>query len=212
MQYVVSRWGGSLTRPWLPARCALIGVALVAGCGPAPPATDLLHEAEQLYLVGKYDEAIPLLKQRLLQNPEDAGAHFYLGTCYLFSTDNRWLGIARGELETALALFERQGKVCPIPRFDSSVYFEMICHINIAKIYLSLIADIESKPESLRFRQNQELLRTLLAECIKQYYKAERVAPGNPDVVALKGLIESHTGPLPPEAPEDKAQPTPISA
>jgi len=77
------------------------------------------------------------------------GAHFYLGTCYLSSEANAWLG-SPGRIADRARPFERQGKANPFP-VSSATYFELICHINQAKIYLNLmITLVESPPVWMR--------------------------------------------------------------
>ena len=174
-------------------------VALAAGCA-RPQHVNYFQEGEDLYLKGEYDAAIDRFKLQLQQKPEDAGAHFYLGSCYLYAAqkniggkDNAWLGIAQGELETALALFERGGKVNPVPRFDAT-YFEMICHINQAKIYLLLIQAIAQNPRLFVGVIPREAIPAFIEKCNEQAKLAEQVAPGNPDVEQLKMLLAAISG------------------
>lgn len=149
-------------------------MAVLSGCAKQPE-RNLFAEAEHLYLDQRYDEAVVLLKQHLARHPEDAGAHFYLGTCYLSSPKNGWLGIAQGELQTALALFERQGKINPIPRFNDSTYFELICHINLAKVYLRLILNIMDMDSSQLQLNRRTAVRTLTKGLLEQYETAQRI-------------------------------------
>ena len=179
-----------------PAYFAL--AVLCVACSRAPE-RDLSKEGEVLYLKGEYTAAAEVFKRRLIQNPDDAGAHFYLGTCYLYDTNKNWLGIAQGELETALSLFERQGKVNPVPRF-SAEYFEMICHLNQAKVYLVLIDELAKAPRQFGGVVPGSVIPKILEKCKEQADLAERVSPGNPDVVALKSLVRQLTegaGPAP---------------
>lgn len=167
------------------------------GCAPAPQ-RDLFHEGEQLYLDGRYAEAAATFKQRLLEKPDDAGAHFYLGTCYLYDAQNNWLGIAQGELETALALFEKSGKASPVPRFDAE-YFEIICHVNKAKIYLLLISSLVDN--SIRYRdfRGGSLVPAILEKCEEEARLAEGVSATHPDVLWLKQAlanIKAELGPM----------------
>jgi len=158
-------------------------------------------KAEQLYLDGNYENAIAAFKEFLLVQPEHAGAHWYLGTCYLYSQNQRWLGIAQGELETALALFERQGKVNPIPRFDAT-YFEMMCHINQAKIYLLLIDALTNDPRSMPGMNPQIVVPRLVAKCLEHSELADKVAPGHPDVIALRQLLAPILSPADTQRPQ----------
>ena len=168
---------------------AYFALCLVCAACSRAPERDLFKEGETLFLNGEYDAAVEVFKQRLVQDPNDAGAHFYLGNCCFYNTDNNWLGIALGELETALSLFERQGKVNPVPRF-SAEYFEMICHVNQAYIYYSLIGFLADNPRQFGGVDARAVLPKLLKNCMEQADIAEQVSPGHPDVVKLKRLIQ----------------------
>ena len=189
-----------------------LAVALVFAAGTSlscrqEPEVGLFAQGETLYLDGRYDEAIAVFKRFLLEHPDHAGAHFYLGTCYLSSDANAWLGIAQGELQTALALFERQGKVNPIKRFSSATYFEMICHINQAKIYMNLMLTVmEDPPTWMRRVDPRAAMAMLLEKCEEQYEAARHVDPSNPDVEGLRKQIDMLRGALqiparPPDTP-----------
>jgi len=160
-----------------------------ASCEKAPE-EDLFAKAETHYLDQHYDEAIGLFKRFLLDNPDHSGAHFYLGTCYFASDDNRWLGIAQGELETAIALFDRQGKESSIPRFNST-YFELISHINLAKIYLGLVFTIIENGPRIPGIDPKRAVELALEQCDEQYEIVEQIDPEHPDVLWLKERIAS---------------------
>lgn len=68
------------------------------------------------------------------RNPFDPAGHFYLGFRYLHS-DQPWFGVALGEYKVALRLFEEQGRVNPIARFESAEIFEAMCHLEISKVH-----------------------------------------------------------------------------
>ncbi|NUM55966.1 MAG: hypothetical protein HUU46_20185 [Candidatus Hydrogenedentes bacterium] len=166
--------------------------AACAACSPPPEKPGLFEEGERLYLEGNYSAAAQAFKSRLLEKPDDAGAHFYLGTCYLYDKKNNWLGIAQGELETALSLFERQGKVSPVPRFDAE-YFEIICHVNKAKIYLLLVSLLIDN--SIRYRdfRGGSLVPAIIEKCEEEARRAERVSATHPDVVWLRQELKKLT-------------------
>jgi hypothetical protein len=187
-------------------RTAFYALCVVfVSCSRAPE-RDLFKEGETLYQDGKYTAAARLFKKRLFEKPDDAGVHFYLGTCYLYrcirpnaaeasdpeSKDpNNWLPIAQGELETALSLFGRQGKANPVPHFSSAEYFEMICHVNQAKICLYLINELLENPHRYKGIDLSTMLPSILKKCIEQADEAERVSPGHGDVIGLKKLIQT---------------------
>jgi tetratricopeptide (TPR) repeat protein len=159
-------------------------VATIAApaCAPKPDDASLdrqFAEAERLCLDRQYAQAEAVLKDYLLQRPEDAGAHYYLGRTYLLLGEelfNAYLrgeisngqaadrqgdvrkliwkfrpDIAEGEFQTALRLFIRNGRVPPIERFDPK-YFEMMCSLDAARILYFrafFLAAYGAPPESL---------------------------------------------------------------
>ncbi len=114
--------------------CAAVFLSLGTGCDRAPNAAALqakFDEAERLCLDQRYEDAQKLLKEYLLLDPDHPGAHFYLARTYMASRDIRETSLAENEYQMALRLFERQGRVSGIKRFDPR-YFEMMCHLNSA--------------------------------------------------------------------------------
>ena len=211
------------------ARNAIV-VLVVAACACSrAPERDLFAEGETLYLDGKYTEAAEVLKQRLVENPDDAGAHYYLGSTYMSNCikpdqtalsnrdmpPDRWLGIAQGELEMALELFKRQGKVSPIPRFDAT-YFEMMCHVTRAKTHFILLQSILETPPNPRGPNMRSLVPGIIKKCAEEAEAAENVSPNAPEVRDLKTLIQAaiaDTGLHHPAAPPAQpARPAPPNA
>ncbi len=81
-----------------------------------------------------------MLRQYLLQDPNNAAAHFYLGRCSLMADPKAYsYFIAEGEFQTALHIFRRNGRVNPIDRFASAEYFEYCCQIGSAEVYLNVL-------------------------------------------------------------------------
>jgi len=117
----------------------VLAVALAAAVtGTAcrqPPGEEVLVQAETLIRNQEYDRAVPLVKEFLCHYPDHSGAHYYLGRCYRDSTESYWLELSLGEINTALHFFYRDGKRSTIKRFKDE-YFEMICHVDVAKIRL----------------------------------------------------------------------------
>ena len=157
----------------------VVAVAVLAiGCSRAEPTLD---QAEDLYRDQRYDEAIPVLKGYLLLHPDDAGAHFYLGSSYLLTSDP-WLVPAMGELQTAMALFERSGKKSPIERF-SDTYFELRCHLELAKVLLKQLMYLSDYPASPR------ISAAILERCDAILADARKVDPESPDVRQLDEIL-----------------------
>jgi tetratricopeptide (TPR) repeat protein len=140
-----------------PLRGIFLAAAVSFACAMAPGCKDRSAEdaaarsrGELLCLEKKFDEAIPVLKQYLANHPDDSGSHFYLGVCFL-ACKKPWLVIAQGEIETALYLFNKQGKKSSIERF-ADVYFEQRCYIESAKVYLrqfDILLELQVAPEEL---------------------------------------------------------------
>lgn len=153
--------------------------AAVAGCGEEE---DLFDRAEYLMLEARWNEAMPVLRQYLRENPGDPGAHFYLGRAYLLSGLPLLLH-AEGELKTARHLFEGQGGESPIERF-SDTYFELICHLELAKVYMRIIVQLIDQP------YNDHFTRTALERIERELEAARRIDPDSPDVEMLADFVD----------------------
>lgn len=152
-------------------------LSVSAGCAQRTDA-GLLEQAEYFILEQRYAEAIPLLKQLLLSNPNHSGAHYYLGRCYFAPKDTFWFTIAEGEIQTALNLFIREGRKSTIPRFPDA-YFELICHLDIAKIRLRQAMFLVEQDAPL------SAVSELLAQAADSVEEARKVAPDSPDVTQI---------------------------
>lgn len=150
---------------------------------------DLFAEAEQLALDQRWDEAKQLLKVHLLKHPDDAGAHFYLGRAYLLATPF-YPYIAEGEFQTALRLFIANGRKSPTERFQPD-YFEMMCHIESAKVYLRWIYVWMTHEFDLRELQHHLNKAKFYLE------KAREIRPDAPEVRQLYETLTFIDGDLP---------------
>ena len=166
-------------------------VCIALGCEANPPANGPAKSYETLERMtqeAQWDEAIPEWRRFLLDHPENSGAHFYLGRCYLNSETARWrLPLAEGEFETALALFLRQGKQSPIEGF-SARYFAFRCHIEAVKVcfeQMLFLLDTDI-PNDLK----NGYLQGLLAKCEEAYKKAEAIVPDSPDLINAARMLE----------------------
>ncbi|HNV20476.1 MAG TPA: hypothetical protein PLB67_20025 [Candidatus Hydrogenedentes bacterium] len=175
--------------------------AALTGCS-APPAEsgeDLKARAEFLVLEEQWAEAISVLKEYLIRHPEDSGAHFYLGRCWLNvaefnGREGPWLVLAEGELRLARQLFYAQGKRSTIKRFPDT-YFDIICNIERAKVYLRQLTFVIDHPGQLA----GATLESILASLQQAVDDAKAIDPAAPDVVNLENLLKSLTddGPAP---------------
>lgn len=161
------------------AFCFGIACFVFAGCTRAPR-RDLLQEGEKLCLNQQWVLARDILKTHLVANPYDAGAHYYLARCYLASSFFR-PAIAEGELRTALKLFLENDRESTIERFDPD-YFELICHVDLAKVQLRQI-DFASA-----YGASYDHLEGLFERCTVHLEAARAI---NPDAAEID-FIEAH--------------------
>ena len=167
--------------------------AALTGCS-APPAEsgeDLKARAEFLVLEEQWAEAISVLKEYLIRHPEDSGAHFYLGRCWLNvesfnGRDGPWLVLAEGELRLARQLFQAGGRRSTIKRF-SDTYFEVICNIERAKVYLRQLTYLADHQGRLAGATVQSIVASL-QDAVSD---AKAVDPDSPDVASLEGILQS---------------------
>lgn len=165
-------------------RSAIVCFILLGLAGCSEPDYDALFEqAETHCLEQEWDEASVLLKEILLVNPNHAGAHYYLGHCYLNAEDFR-PHIAEGEFQTAVHIFMQTDRKSPINRF-SDEYFEFICHISSAKVVLSAIQDLAEDGVPLR------RLQGLLQQAQQYSDTADAVIPYAQEVQNLNALIDA---------------------
>jgi len=156
------------------------------------PEAGLFAQGEYLCLEQRWREAMDVLQLYLLGYPDDAGAHYYLGRCYL-AMDDDWVGLARSRFEQALGLFYAHGKKSPIDRFDDQ-YFEMICNIDMAKV------DLAQMDRLLEAGASPRLLEQVMAQCLSAAQRARSVAPDRPEVMQLEEILRQ-LGPLAPTRP-----------
>jgi hypothetical protein len=183
-----------------------IGIVLLAGgcSGKASgEKADLMAEAEFLVREARWADAIPVLKDHLILHPEDSGAHFYLGRCWLNAPEfngreGPWLVLAEGELQLALQLFEKQGGVSTIERFNDR-YFELICHVERAKIYLKQLQFLAGSNGVIRGRTAEGIMENLR----QAVADARAVNPDAAEVRSLEQLLRSL------QIPVDAPQPPP---
>lgn len=175
----------TVTRGQVVSALVLVLGSSVLGCTPGRGSVerDLIAEAEALMDAGCWGGAIPLLKQRLLEAPDDAGAHFYLGRCYINDKQRRRLAIAEGELETALNLFIRQGRQSPIRRFKP-LYFEFICHAEMLHVVLEQIVFL------LEHGAAPPILAYYAEKAERIFEEAQRLVPTGPDIENMRSLLD----------------------
>jgi tetratricopeptide (TPR) repeat protein len=179
--------------------CLTALVVMPAACSRVPiDSANTLRQTEPLLAQQQWDAAIPLLKQRLLERPRDAAAHFYLGRCYL-NGSRPALGVAEGEFQVALSLFLEGGKRSPITEF-SDHYFELRCYLEMAK------ARLRQLQFAMAVGASPTVIHQLIQRCQEIANQAKQVAPEAVEVKQLQEIINSlqrpSIPPLPPRRPE----------
>lgn len=176
---------------------ALALCILVSSCGETPEEDQqaLMAQAEYLVREARWADAIDVLKQYLLVHPDDSGAHFYLGRCWLNvprfnGREGPWLVLAEGELKLALQLFHQHGEKSTIARFTDE-YFQMICHLERAKVYLKQLTYLADR----RGRLAGATAETVISELRQAVADAKAVDPDSPDVWAFERLVNTLQGP-----------------
>lgn len=201
--------GGCLARSLRRGAYAIVVLAVLpvlSSCAKKDPEPDtLLSRGEKLLRDGRFHEAIAPLKQCLMLDPCNPGAHYYLGQAYLnaqFRTSiPPWhLRVALGELDFALACFKRNGESKVLERF-SPAEFEVSCHMKKAQVHLRRlqIAIAHGMP----IQAIEGFLKALEAEADA----ARAVMPDSTDVEHLDGIIAQFRGV---KTPEDVAPPPAI--
>ncbi len=169
------------------ARFALIRVLLIlglagisAGCQKEDGQASL-DAAVALCKQWKWRAAQAPLKKYLVDHPGDIRAHFWLGRCFLLEAPET--AAAEGEFKTALKLFKENGGHSPIEGY-SDEYFELRCHLEIAKNYSFRIEEMAMR--HLDLVEAQSLLKKLR----NTLDEAERIAPESPDMEWLRDLLK----------------------
>ncbi|MEA3365186.1 MAG: hypothetical protein U9Q79_06045 [Candidatus Hydrogenedentes bacterium] len=170
---------------------------LSPSCGETPEEShqDLMAHAEYLVREARWADAIDVLKQYLVVHPEDSGAHFYLGRCWLNVPEFKghegpWLVLAEGELNLALDLFHEQGGKSTIERF-SDEYFQVICHLERAKVYLKQLTYLADRRGYLAGATAE----TIITELRQAIADAKAINPDSPDVWAFEHLLDTLEAP-----------------
>ena len=163
---------------------ALFAAFSFCGCN-RPDTAHLVTQAALLCSQQKWDDAVPLLKGRLLDQPRDVAAHFYLGRCY-FLGRMVYPGAAEGEFRMALALFAENGKRSPIKEF-SNAYFELRCYLELAKVYLRTLQG------AMAMGASGSTMHGIMGKLRDTVARAKRLAPDSEDVKHLERILESIT-------------------
>ncbi len=108
---------------------ALLAAALTGCRREAGP--EMLQQAWQHVGARRFDEALPLIKDYLGGHPGDAAGHYMLGNCYLHRPEVNTT-LARGEFETALHCFGKNGGLGVLAPQMTAELFQSALHREIA--------------------------------------------------------------------------------
>lgn len=159
---------------------------LLAACAQVPDPAEREPRLSSLYDMsreGRFQEVRPLLRDHLLEYPDDAGAHMLLGRCYLASKNISELRMAEGEFETALMYFNRSGKQSPLPPYTDES-FELQLHLELPKASLELAHNLVQL-----LQRNPNLPLTfdgLIAKIDRSLDNARKLRPNSKDVDLLE--------------------------
>ena len=118
---------------------AILFPLVFSGCIYSRPApVSLLHEAQALGADNRWTDARALVKQYLLDHPEDVAGHYLLGLSYLHVPDDYEIH-GRGELLVAYRLFARDGDLGILAEEMDPDAFRVQFHLRTALTYMRSI-------------------------------------------------------------------------
>lgn len=178
----------------------LVGaLSLCIGCSTpseVDPPVDLFAHGEYLCREARWGEARDVLREFLLDNPDHAGAHFYLGRSYLFWEEDFRPIIAEGELQTALALYRESGEH-HIERFPDD-YFELICDVESVKVCIRQV----DLMQQLGFPR--QALVPVLDRAWRYTESAQKTLPDHPDVTMSREVLVAYYSSLEVKPPNER--------
>ena len=104
--------------------------AALTGCR-RDPGPETLRQAWSYSVAQRADDGIPLVKAYLAAHPDDAAAHYVLGSCCLHRSDVNTT-MAKGEFETALFYFGKNGRLGIFAPDMTAEQFQSAAHRDIA--------------------------------------------------------------------------------
>lgn len=152
------------------------------------------------------------MREYLLQYPDNSVAHYLLGKCYQQREDAA-LTLAKGELDMALFLFDRDGDLSVLSEAMTASEYRATLHCDIVLVLLRTI--IEAEEQGMSPDAGIPVLRVALEH-------ARKAAYFNPDSVfildltqTLETMIAAAENPprsIVPEPPRQQVpKPTPLS-
>ena len=129
----------------------------------------------------EYEKAFPIVREYLLRYPDNSVAHYLLGKCYQQREDAA-LTLAKGELDMALFLFDRDGDLSVLSEAMTASEYRATLHCDIVLVLLRTI--IEAEEQGMPPNAGIPILRIALEH-------ARKAAYFNPDSVFILDLTQT---------------------
>jgi len=155
----------------------------MSGCNKKPTDKELV-EAWTLCENLEYEKAFPLVREYLLQYPDNPVAHYLLGKCYQ-QREQPALTLAKGELDTARFLFERDGDLSVLDKAMTAEEFQATLHCDTVLVLLRTV--IEAEEDGLPPEDGIPILHIALEHA----QKAAEFNPKSPFILDLAHTLES---------------------
>ncbi len=169
--------------PILLSLLLLCTVAEITGC-KGKPSDEKLVEAWTLCENLKYEQAFPIIREYLLHYPDNSVAHYLLGKCYQ-KREHPALTLAKGELDMARFLFERDRNLSVLGEAMTAEQFQATLHCDTVLILLSTI--IEAEEQGMPPEEGTPILRIALEHA----RKAVELNPESPFIIDLAHTLET---------------------
>jgi tetratricopeptide (TPR) repeat protein len=121
----------------------LSSMLLMSACRNRVDDSDLVN-AWTLCEALEYEEAFPIVREYLFLHPDNSVAHYLLGKCYQ-QRENPALTLAKGELDMALFLFDRDGDLSVLSEAMTGSEYRATLHCDIVLVLLRTIIEAEEQ-------------------------------------------------------------------
>ncbi len=163
---------------------ALLGAAVFGGplLRPVAAASDILAAHEQARN-GDWAGAMLAARAYAAQHPDCPVGHFLLGQCYLYG-ERVQLTLSSGELETALKLYERTGKLGAWEGIVEGPDF-------MYRIYkIRAVVELRIVREALNYHLPVPFIRRHLLEGIEQVKRGLEIMPDEPSLMEMEAAMK----------------------
>ena len=158
-------------------------LAAVPGGCRREPGTEVLRQAWKLVGTRQIDEAVPQAKEYLSWHPEDAAAHYVLGQCYLHRSEVNTT-LAKGEFETALHYFEKNGDLGIFAPEMTAALFQSALHRDIALALMRAVYEADNRGLA------KSALYSVLEQALRQVREGLRLDPSSGFLLDMEHSLE----------------------